>query len=393
MAYDNRINFLLKKYLSAHLSPEEQREFSQLLGDLEIQHLYDLYEEIDTLNPFFEELEPEYDHDRILQSIREEITPKAKKIYPFYWSAVAAVAIIILFFISKNLLFVSTKTNGISVAKQIESSISALDSAAVMLRLADGQVINWKQHNHSTYYKNGYEIDLMQDGGVRYAVDHNIWAAEHKNIGENVFSTKKGATSNIILEDGTRVWLNSSTALTFPTSFNGQADRTVEVVGEAYFEVAHNPKKPFVVISNYSRTTVLGTKFNIKAYPDQQKNQTTLLQGSVRINSANASSLLVPGVQATVKESGKISLAQVNVEDFIAWRNGLIYFDNLSVEEIIQELSHWYDITGIDNSSSNREHYTGAINKGKNIREVLNQLERISNTHLIIKERRVMIRD
>jgi len=394
MEYNSRLKFLLRKYLSEDLNTEEQIEFSQIIENVEQQQLYDLYDEIDTTDLFFEDVDVEYAHDSILQSIQHKIRPSSKTIYPFRWLAAAAVAAIFLFFLSRYLFFVPVNMDETSVASQLDSAIPLLDSNGTVLRLADGHVINLKiQERSSAYYENGYQIDVMQDGGIRYAVNSAVPIIKHKNIGANIFSTKKGATSNIILEDGTRVWLNSGSSLKFPPSFTGGTNRTVEVVGEAYFEVAHNPQKPFVVLSKYSKVTVLGTKFNIKAYPDQKQIQTTLLQGSVRLNSSKASSLLVPGEQATVKESGKINLSNVNVEDFVAWKNGLIYFNNLSVEEIIGELSRWYDIRGIDNKSLSRERYTGSFNKNKNIVEILEQLEKISNNHFTIKERRVLIRD
>ncbi|PUV24754.1 FecR family protein [Sphingobacterium athyrii] len=394
MEYNNRLKFLLRKYLSEDLSAEEHIEFSQWIENLEQQQLYDLYDEVNTTDPFFENLEIGYAHDRVLQSIHREIKPFSKSTYPFRWLAAAAVAAIFLFFIRGDLFFVPVKKDKTPVAFQPDSSIPILDSSSTVLRLADGEVIDLKQQNQSSvYYKNGCRIDFIAGGGIRYALAPAIPIIKHKNVGMNIFSTKRGATSNIILEDGTRVWLNSGSSLKFPVSFTGGTDRTVEVVGEAYFEVAHNQQKPFIVVSNYSKVTVLGTKFNIKAYPNQNQIQTTLLQGSVRINSSNASSLLVPGEQAIVRKSGNINRSNVNVEDFIAWKTGLIYFNNLSVEEIVGELSHWFDIRGIDNRSLNRDRYTGSFNKNKTIVEILSQLEKISNNHFTIKERRVLIRD
>ncbi|MDM1294215.1 FecR domain-containing protein [Sphingobacterium sp. N143] len=398
MEYNNRLKFLLEKYLSEQISSKEYTEFVQLVEGLEQQQLYDLYDEIKTTDPFFEETEVDYDHEGVLESIYGEITSldktKASSTSLFHWPLVSAVAAILMFFIGKELFVVPAKVDHISQVTTVDSSISLLDSSGVMLRLADGHVVDVKQNGQSlSYVKNGYHIGLTADGGIRYAAGSRNAPPDHQRNDLNIFSTERGAMSNIVLEDGTRVWLNSASSLKFPRTFSGEPTRTVEVVGEAYFEVAHNPKQPFVVVSDYSRVTVLGTKFNVKAYPDQSDIQTTLLQGAIRINSAKSSSLLIPGEQAVIKKSGKINLSMVNVDDFIAWKSGLIHFNNLTIEEIIIELSRWYDIRGIANISDNHERYTGSLNKNKKITEILTQLEKISNIHFKVKERRIIIGD
>lgn len=392
MHLKDRIKVLLDKYLTHVITKVEYDEMSSLMADVDDITIDEILEELDLENAFSETEVPPFDQLKILESIKKEINKKSKINIKYLVALSSAVAAVLLFLFLLPRLddhsehHVSRNT---AVEKQ---DIVRLDSTKVQLKFADGKIIAIVPGTAYTHRVNDLlSVDLLDKDGLVYKITGPADRERMHLKGNNVFSTSKGAMSQIVLEDGTHVWLSSATSLTFPLSFQGSKNRLVEVVGEAYFEVAHNPDKPFIVKSNNTQVTVLGTKFNVKTYPGQLAVQTTLIQGSVQINSQKNKQLLFPGQQAEVTQMGDIAVHRVQVSEIIAWKSGLLQFSDLSILEILQELSHWYDIRGIENLSSNNERYSGVLNKTKNLSDIIKQLEKISQNHFIIKEGRIFI--
>ncbi len=167
-------------------------------------------------------------------------------------------------------------------------------------------------------------------------------AGRHGVLALNSISTPKGGTYQIILPDGTRVWLNASSTLEYPNRFSG-ATRTVELTGEAYFEIAHNQHKPFYVAANGTRVKVLGTHFNVMAYADEAFVETTLLEGSVSVSTGNVNRIIKPGEQAqTARES--MNVVKANLEKAVAWKNGYFYFKDTDLKTVMRQISRWYNV-------------------------------------------------
>jgi transmembrane sensor len=145
----------------------------------------------------------------------------------------------------------------------------------------------------------------------------------------------------VVLPDGSKVWLNSASSLRFPTFFSGK-ERSVELRGEAYFEVAQNKKSRFRVKAGATAVEVLGTHFNVMAYPDEHTASTTLLEGSVKVSHGAASKIMVPGQQAQI--SREIKLVAVDVAEAVAWKNGLFHFNNADLGSVMRQLQRWYGI-------------------------------------------------
>ena len=394
MQVKDRIKVLLDKYLTHVITKVEYEEMSLLMEGVDDVTIDEILEELDLENVFSETEIPSFDHLKILESIKKEINKKSKINIRYIVALSSAVAAVLLFlFVLPHLDSPSdfNMSRNTSVEKQ---DIVRLDSTKVQLKLADGKIIAIAPGTAYTHRVNDLlSVNLLDKDGLVYKITGPSGQEPMHLKGNNVFSTSKGSMSQIVLEDGTHVWLNSATSLTFPMSFQSSKNRLVEVVGEAYFEVAHNPDKPFIVKSNNTQVTVLGTKFNVKSYPAQMAIQTTLIQGSVNVSSQNKKQKLYPGQQAEVTKAGIIAVHNVQVSEAISWKTGLMQFSDLSMLEILQELGHWYDIRGIENLSSNNERYSGALNKTKNLSEILKQLEKISNNHFIIKEGRIIIKD
>lgn len=181
----------------------------------------------------------------------------------------------------------------------------------------------------------------------------------------------------VVLADGTRVWLNAASSLRFPTHFNG-TERVVELSGEAYFEVSGDARRPFIVKTSCSRIRVLGTSFNVNAYTDMPGERTTLASGAVNVAPAKDGPgvVLRPGYQATVQQGAAVKVARADIEEALAWKNGLFIFNAASLGDILQQLKHWYDVDiKCESGIAQQLHFTGRINRYENIAGVLELLE------------------
>ena len=198
----------------------------------------------------------------------------------------------------------------------------------------------------------------------------------------NTLRIPRGGEYKLELSDGTKVWVNSATELTYPEQFVGD-ERIVKLNGEAYFEVAENPEKPFIVRLNEMDVEVIGTSFNVMAYNDEDRIETTLIEGMVSITTrADENILLSPNQQAQLnRESNIISKATVDPEKYIAWTNKVFVFDNDPLEKIFHKLSRWYFVE-IDYASEDIKdlHFTGYFERYDEIGEIL---DLISSTNKV----------
>ncbi|NML38732.1 DUF4974 domain-containing protein [Chitinophaga sp. G-6-1-13] len=214
----------------------------------------------------------------------------------------------------------------------------------------------------------GAEVNKAADGSLEYRPVNGTAAIQY-----NTLSTARGEQYQITLADGTRVWLNAATTLTFPASFAQQAERAVEINGEAYFEVAADPARPFKVRTNNQQIQVLGTSFNVNNYADEPFARTTLLTGAVKINDAQ---VLKPGQQAISGKNGTLKIAAVNTDGIVAWKNGYFEFSNENIYEIMRKISRWYDVEVIYEGDIPTNEMEGTISRFENVSKVLNTIEK-----------------
>lgn len=213
-------------------------------------------------------------------------------------------------------------------------------------------------------------------------------------------TTPKGGTYQVVLPDGTEVWLNADSKLVFPSKFTGN-NRVVTLTGEAYFEVAKNKSKPFIVNTGDSKIEVLGTHFNIMAYKDEADNLVTLLEGAVKVNSGTAKVLLKQGQQAEISRKNPSSILlnnEIDTEQIIAWKNGYFMFANEPVESIMRKISRWYNVDIVYQDNLQDKALWGTVSRFKNVSEVLKRLEltgvvhfKIDNLNANGKERRIIV--
>jgi transmembrane sensor len=190
----------------------------------------------------------------------------------------------------------------------------------------------------------------------------------------NTISTPRGGQYQLTLSDGTKAWLNANSSIHFPVMFTGK-ERNVQITGEVYFEIAENKTKPFSVSTNRMTVEVLGTHFNINSYQDEPEINTTLLEGAVKIKSAGKEKILKPGEQAQVINE-KIEINnKVNIDQVMAWKNGLFRFENTSLEVVLRQLSRWYDVDIVYNGKIPDKKFGGGISRKNNLSQVLQILE------------------
>ncbi|TZF81349.1 DUF4974 domain-containing protein [Pedobacter sp. BS3] len=248
-------------------------------------------------------------------------------------------------------------------------------------------------------YQEGIKITKATEGQIVYSKttpSGNIPSAE--GIEREAFNTievPKGGQYSLILPDGTRVWLNSASSLRYPALFAGK-ERNVELTGEAYFEVAKDPARPFKVSAGGTMVQVLGTHFNISAYPDDEYVATTLLEGSVKMShllkgalSDNASEIkLKPGQQAiALHTGGQINVRAVkNADDAIAWKSGYFKFNNEDIRSIMKRVSRWYNVNVVYQGDMNDKIYGGTFSRSKSIADLLYNLQLTGTIHFKIED-------
>lgn len=206
----------------------------------------------------------------------------------------------------------------------------------------------------------------------------------------NTVTTPRGGQYQIVLPDGSKVWLNAASSLSFPTQFTGKI-RQVSVSGEAYFEVAKNAAVPFRVKTERAGIEVLGTHFNVMAYADEQEMKTTLLEGSIKINSKNSTNLLKPGQQALVNINGRQTIDyDADTDDAVAWKNGMLQFKDAGIQEIMRQISRWYDVPVSFEGKITKRQFTGRIARNIKVPALLAMLQYMG-VHVGLKNDEIVV--
>jgi ferric-dicitrate binding protein FerR (iron transport regulator) len=218
-------------------------------------------------------------------------------------------------------------------------------------------------------------------------------------IAYNTISTPHGGEYQVVLPDGSKVWLNAASSLRFPTSFVGK-ERLVELTGEAYFEIAKNGAMPFRVFipsplgskKEGMNVKVLGTRFNVKAYSNEQDIRTTLLEGAVKVVVPSSEIRLQPGRQAiTDITTQALSVTNANTEQVVAWKNGMFRFKETSIRELMREVERWYNVDVVYRTDKTDQDFTGVVPRTQNISALLKVLELTGTVHFQIEGRKIIV--
>lgn len=209
----------------------------------------------------------------------------------------------------------------------------------------------------------------------------------------NKMTTPKGRQFQLTLPDGTKVWLNAASSIRYPTAFTGK-EREVEISGEVYFEIAQRSTQPFRVKAGDKATVeVLGTRFNINAYPDEPQLQVTLLDGAVRLRSRTESMILQPGQQAALSDGRMRLLSGVNVNQVIAWTIGVFNFEGATLEEVMRQLERWYNITVVYEGKIPYIEFVGELSRNLPLHDVLEILQRMKISFRLEDGKRLVVKE
>lgn len=368
MNTSERLSYLYHRYVEATASEPEVQELFSLADDPQHEeHFRKL------LNHSWADLE---ETDKILQQCKPA---KVVKLYQRGWFKVAAAAVI-LFIVAGTYLAlfnsnnVQPPSNGIVVVKQ--NDVPAPASNRAMVKLANGQTIYLDSTGNGELAVQG-NVKLVKLANEQIAYENANGTVTTELQYNTLFNPKGSKVINITLADGSKVWLNAGSSVTYPVAFIGN-DRKVNITGEVYFEVAHDASRPFHVASKDQDITVLGTHFNVNAYDDEDAIRTTLLEGSVKIQSvtnSQTSAMLKPGQQAKLVSNLKFQISNPDLDAVMAWKNGLFNFSDADITQVMRQAARWYDVDVVYIGKRSSETFSGRISRNTNLSELLKILE------------------
>ncbi|MRG43903.1 DUF4974 domain-containing protein [Chitinophaga sp. SYP-B3965] len=384
---DPRLPELFERWMQNQCTPAEKELFLQLLGKVGPETVSPLLKEAwDSLKgeSLLSAGEKDRMVDRILQqSPAEEPEPSRR---PRWW--VAAAAILVLCLAGGTWYALQQRSSGTQVVSTPKGGHDVgPGKEGAILTLANGKTIVLDSLGNGLVAKqNGTQV-VLNNGSLRYH------AEDADAVSFNTITTPRGRKFQLVLPDGSKVWLNAASSLRFPTVFSGN-ERRVEITGEAYFEVSRNTTQPFIVkINDHADIRVVGTQFNVNAYADEENIHTTLLEGIVRIRSHEQSRVLSPGQQAEISNShGDLRiLDQVNLEQVTAWKAGFFNFRGASLPEVMRELARWYDLEIIYEGKIPEQQFEGELPRTLQLSQVIKILTKVDVKFRIEQGRKLIV--
>jgi ferric-dicitrate binding protein FerR (iron transport regulator) len=406
-----RLDYLFHQYMNGQASQAEQVELQEWLAEVKEdaplrEYLAARWQDWQAETP-----EKQPDWDLMLQQIVSTPVQRRKR---FLWKQLAA-ACVLLFLLGGVIFYYYNGHhfgNTISSAAAVKNDVPPGTTKAV-LTLADGSKILLDSAVNGRVAEQGNtQVVKQANGQISYRNTSSNSSLPNSSL-YNTLTTGRGEQSPpVTLSDGTKVWLNAASSIRFPVAFTGGL-RTVEITGEAYFEVAHLSlagggkatlfpgrdnihSSPFIVKINTpsgggGEVQVLGTHFNIMAYPDEKTVNTTLLEGAVVFRQGNTSKKLVPGEQAVLeKDKAAITVSPTDVEIAVAWKNGLFRFDRSDIQTIMRQISRWYNVNiSYAGAVPNRSFY-GGIDRNLPLSSILKVLEK-NNIRFRVEGNNIMV--
>ena len=348
-------DILLSKYINDDISEEELRRFLEVMEEWDsevLSHKFEL---------------------AIQAKLEHKVHPPKQNILrssKIYWIAAS-----LTLFISTVLYFYQTthsKSSENYNASQDYSDI-LIDDSSILIKNSSGQQVQIND-SVSNYELDNIKINKSSNGSLSYT-----FTSDNDNIKNEELSivVPKGKSTYLAMTDGTKVWLNSNSSLTFKPMFE-KSSRPVTLVGEGYFEVKSDKSKPFLVNTKTMGVKVLGTSFNVSTY-EGLSSHVSLLEGKVEVASGDTKEILRPNQQFLINKAGGYKVSNVDMQDVLAWKNGYFVFERLKLNEVLVYLSNWYNIDNIKVTKWSEDTFTGAFKKDRSLKNILDQLESISS--------------
>lgn len=381
---------LFARYMEGSLTLEESDQLSEAaqthsLNDWQ-EALIPLIENIAVTESYNEEEWKTFIENILQQSAK----PAAKVIAIKRWRRIAAAVAIILVvgtgaYFSISVLNKKPKTEIVQTQEQRFKNDVQPGKNGAILTLDNGQQIILDSAHNGTLAEQGNSKIVKQGDQLTY----NQQRATNKVVYNTIATTRGKQYPNLILADGSKVWLDAASSIRFPTSFTGN-DRTVEITGQVWFDVEHNDKMPFKVIAKGVEINDLGTEFNVNSYDDEGAIKTTLIAGSVKVVTNGKNITIQPGQQAIFQNNNLSVNKNVNVDEVMAWKNGYFNFGGSDFEMIARQLSRWYDVEVVYDRKIDDLFYA-EIPRNTMLSDVLKALELTGKVHFRIEGRRIIV--
>lgn len=313
---------------------------------------------------------------------------KIKKLYR-YLSPVAIAAAILAVLFGGYLYNQSVNRQEVMPPKQDQVADVTPGGNKAVLTLSDGEKIVLNDVKDGVLENNAFlSIRKEKDGLLVFDVAPAS-SGSMRGVGTHKIETPNGGVYQVILPDGSKAWLNSASSVEFPERFT-EYERNVVINGEVYFEVKREEGRPFKVVSNNQVIEVLGTTFNVNTYKDEPFTKTTLIEGSVKIKAGNHESILRPGQQSIVSDRG-IRVNTADIHQVTAWQKGDFAFDGEELQNIMRQISRWYDVDIVYKENIANKRFGGSISRSKNIDDVLKVLTMTKEVNFKVEGRRVLV--
>ncbi|HEY4288994.1 MAG TPA: FecR domain-containing protein [Puia sp.] len=426
MPIQEELGYLLEQHLNNRLTPAERTRFLDLLRREEYRHLLagtieELLSRPGLAGPDIKRLDMQQLFEKVISEAasrqvgRAELAAKttgafqasgnfkAPRRLRLYYPAAAAV---LLFVLAAWLFIRNRQTPHAGIQPQANAQASNRTTHLnnqVLLTLADGSQVPLDSARDGVLalaQKQGGDIVKTGQGDIVYKTK----AVSGALAVYNTITTPRGGQYHITLPDNTQVWLNAASSLKFPVAFSGK-QRSVTLTGEGYFEVAKDPSRPFTVDVAYAQPTtgpnekargmkinVLGTNFNVMAYPNEEKIRTTLLEGSVQLAGKTDRLILKPGEQGSTAATGEaFQLSNPNMQEVIAWKNGEFRFDNTPVTAIMRQVERWYDLSVSYEGNITDLTLSGVISRKEEVTQLMDILEATHKVHFKLQNDRLVV--
>jgi transmembrane sensor len=395
-----RIAYLVAGFLQGKLTEEEHNELDNWVeaSDENMR----LFEEL-THEDFIKEAQlwkNKTPVDRALESVNERIGihPKRKpgiikRIVPYLIAASFILALVVYWMNQPG-----KADKLITITAPLNDALPGSNKA--VLTLASGQILILdNKASGSLATEGGMQVTKKNEGELSYEGN-----ASGDEILYHTITVPKGGQYSLVLQDGSKVWLNAASSLTYPVSFTGN-ERNVTLKGEGYFEVATRSSKagskiPFIVSSGDVQTEVLGTQFNVNSYNDEEGTKITLVEGSVRValrqtqGDTRAATVLKPGEQAQIAQSTNQPIKIIkgaDVNAVMGWKNGLFVFRNAPIGDILLQISRWYDVE-VEYHDNINFHFNATIERKENLSRLLLLLEKTGRVHFTLEGKKLLVK-
>lgn len=378
-----RIAYLVAGYIRNTLTEAEHDELDEWVN--ESDHNMKLFEDLTDEKNLKANLAwmSGLNTDQALARISRHRSVVRKPVMRFAaWLAAASVIIM------ASLIFLNRNSSSEAI-EQIKPAAALPQPGGLRasVTLSDGNVINLETLKTGDIKRDaGSQLKIMAGGLLSYSAENG----EADSTSSNILATPAGGQYELELEDGTKVWLNAESSIKYPVHFASR-ERTVQLHGEGYFEVAKNANKPFKVrLADSSVVTVLGTHFNIRSYEDELEKQVALIEGKVAVNTTSGNELLQPGSMVTISDQRMSRSDQIDTEEILAWKNGNFNFHDAAIEEIMNQIKRWYNVK-VEYKAEIRQLFNATMPRTESLPKVLHLLELNGYVHFKIENSTIYV--